>query len=489
MYIGIDLGTSAVKVVLVDHDGHSVAEADAPLDVQRPQPLYSEQDPHAWWEAVQAAVGQLKATKPAELAAVQGIGLSGQMHGAVLLDKKGAVLRPAILWNDGRCASQCAELEESVPELRSVTGNIAMPGFTAPKLLWVRQHEPEIHERIAKVLLPKDYVRYRMTGEFASDMSDSAGTLWLDVKRRTWFDAALDACGLDRSHMPTLHEGTEISGTLNPSIAAEWGMGEVPVAGGGGDNAAGAIGAGVIQPGQAFLSLGTSGVYFVVCETYQPNPDEGVHTFCHSIPKMWHQMSVILSAASCLTWVAKLTGAESEGALLEEAEHEATSGTTSDGNLTFLPYLSGERTPHNDPNARGVFFGMTHETSRADFAQAVLEGVAFAFVDGQDALLHAGTPIGEVSVIGGGARSAYWGRILASALQRPLVYREGGALGPAFGAARLARISVSGEAVEEVCTQPVISQIIEPDPGLVERYTEKLITFRKLYRDVRASFS
>jgi xylulokinase len=320
-------------------------------------------------------------------------------------------------------------------------------------------------------------------------MSDSAGTLWLDVKRRTWFDAALDACGLDRSHMPTLHEGTEISGTLNPRIAAEWGMGEVPVAGGGGDNAAGAIGAGVIQPGQAFLSLGTSGVYFVACESYQPNPDEGVHTFCHAIPKMWNQMSVILSAASCLTWVTKLTGAKSEGALLEEVERETASGTSTGGNLTFLPYLSGERTPHNDPNARGVFFGMTHETSRVDFAQAVLEGVAFAFVDGQDALLHAGTPIGEVSVIGGGARSAYWGRILASALQRPLVYREGGALGPAFGAARLARIAVSGEAVEAVCTQPVISQVIEPDPGLVESYTEKLATFRKLYRDLKASFS
>ena len=488
MFLGVDLGTSAVKAVLVDEGGEVVAQASSPLDVSRPKPLWSEQDPQAWWDAVTGAIQRLKATHPDELGATQAIGLSGQMHGATLLDASDEVLRPAILWNDGRSGAECEELEAAVPNAREITGNIAMPGFTAPKLLWVRRHEPEVFDRVAKVLLPKDYVRLRMTGEYASDMSDSAGTLWLDVAKRDWAGPMLTACGLTEAHMPRLFEGSESTGTLRPELARAWGMGPVPVAGGGGDNAAGAVGVGVIQAAQAFLSLGTSGVYFVADDAYRPNPEGAVHTFCHALPGRWHQMAVILSAASCLSWVAALTGAKDEAALLAELEQVYTSSYEFDDHLIFLPYLSGERTPHNDPNAKGVFFGMTHATGRVDLAKAVLEGVAFAFADGQQALLEAGTAIDEVTVIGGGARSGFWGRILASVLGRPLVYRSGGEVGPAYGAARLARLAVTGESPETVCTSPPIAHVIEPDGELHERYRAHLHTYRRVYSDLRATF-
>lgn len=489
MYLGIDLGTSAVKALLLARDGSVVAQADSPLEVSRPHALWSEQDPETWWNAVNDAVSQIRQAKPDALAAVRAVGLSGQMHGATLLDADDTVLRPAILWNDGRSGEECTELEAAVPDARTLTGNIAMPGFTAPKLLWVRKHEPEVFEKVAKVLLPKDYVRLRMTGDYVSDKSDSAGTLWLDVAGRDWSDTMLEACGLDRSHMPALVEGSESSGILRGEVASAWGMDAVPVAGGGGDNAAGAVGVGVVQPGQAFLSLGTSGVYFVASDTYRPNPDGAVHTFCHALPDAWHQMAVILSAASCLSWVTALTGAESEASLLEEVEAAQSQGNASGDRTLFLPYLSGERTPHNDPHAKGVFFGMGHNTNRADLAKAVLEGVAYAFADGQDALLAAGTTIDEVTVIGGGARSRFWGEIIASVLNRPLTYRSGGELGPAFGAARLARLAVTGEPVEEVCTMPPIAEVVEPNEAWRGRYTDGLQTYRRIYRDLKDAFS
>ncbi len=483
MYLGIDLGTSAVKVVLVDDAGGLVGQADAPLDVFRPHPLWSEQDPYDWWDAINAAVLTLKSNHPTELNAVRGIGLSGQMHGATLLDSHNDPIRPAILWNDGRSGEACAELETAVPDSRTITGNVAMPGFTAPKLVWLREHEPEAFAKVAKVLLPKDYLRLRMTGEFASDMSDSAGTLWMDVAHRRWSEAMLEATGLNISHMPKLYEGVEPTGNLTPEVAAQWGMNEVPVAAGGGDNAAGAVGAGVISPGDAFLSLGTSGVYFVAGETYRSNPEGGVHAFCHCLPDTWHEMSVILSAASCLSWVTGLTGADNEGALLLEAE-DHYDGSGPDG-LVFLPYLSGERTPHNNPRAKGMFFGLTHETARDSLCQAVVEGVAFAFADAQQALENAGSAINEVSVIGGGSRSVYWGRILAAVLGRPLNFREEGAVGPAFGAARLARLCVTNESPETVCTAPPVEEVIEPEAELASRLAPKLETYRQLYTDTK----
>lgn len=486
MYLGIDLGTSAVKAVLVDDNDTIIDQASAPLDVSRPQALWSEQDPAHWWQATNDAVIALKDRRPVEMQDVKAVGLSGQMHGATLLDTNNEVLRPAILWNDGRSGQECTELEAAVPNSRAITGNIAMPGFTAPKIAWVRKHEPEIFNKIAKVLLPKDYLRYLMTHEFAGEMSDAAGTLWLDVANRCWSEDMLAGTGLNLSHMPKLYEGTEATGNLMPAVAEAWGMHEVPVAGGAGDQAAGAVGAGVTQPGEAFLSLGTSGVYFTSGAQYNPNPEGGVHAFCHAIPNTWHEMSVILSAASCLSWVTVLTGAENESELMAEIEAHYTGSADSD--LIFLPYLSGERTPHNDPNAKGVFFGMTHETDRAALGQAVLEGVAFAFADGQQSLIDAGTKIDTISVIGGGARSAYWGKILASILDRPLTYRKEAEVGPAFGAARLARLAITQENPQKLCTAPEVSHTVQPDPDLREKLSKKLAKFRKLYSLLKDEF-
>jgi xylulokinase len=481
MYMGIDIGTSAVKAVVIDDSGAVLEQATAPLSVSRPHPLWSEQNPDDWWSATNIAVSALNAPLRK---AVRAVGLSGQMHGATLLDHRQRALRPAILWNDGRSARQCIELESRVADMRQITGNCAMPGFTAPKLLWVRQHEPEIFAQIATVLLPKDYVRLRMTGDTASDMSDSAGTLWLDVARRRWSEAMLAATGLGQAHMPTLFEGSDIAGSLRADCAEAWGMARVPVAAGGGDNAAGAIGVGVVRPGEAFLSLGTSGVLFLANDGYRPNPEGGVHTFCHAVPKHWHQMSVILSAASCVDWAARLCGLADPGVLFELAEAR---NRPADSEI-FLPYLSGERTPHNDPLAKGVLFGLTHESGPAAIAQAVLEGVAFAFRDGLDALLASGAAIESISVIGGGARSAYWGRILSSALRRPLTYRDAGTVGPAYGAARLARMGAEQASIEEVCTPPRVLHVAEPDDRLSDLYSQRIGRFRNLYRHLKGSF-
>ena len=358
------------------------------------------------------------------------MGLSGQMHGATLLDAADKPLRPAILWNDGRSEQQCATLEKAEPRAREITGNIAMPGFTAPKLVWVRENEPAVFKDTRCVLLPKDYVRLLMTGEKASDCSDAAGTLWVDVAKRNWSPEMLAATGLNESHMPRL---VRRLGRHRARCARKWPRTgawiAVPVAGGGGDNAAGAAGIGVIKPGDAFLSLGTSGVLFLVTPKFLPNPAKAVHAFCHCLPGVWHQMSVMLSAASCVDWAVKLTGTKDAAELLSKVEKRAA---RSMGPEIFLPYLSGERTPHNDPQARGVLFGLNHDSDAAAIGQAVLEGVAFAFADGLDVLIEAGATIDKISVIGGGARSMWWGGVLAAALKRPLIYRDASEVGPAL---------------------------------------------------------
>ncbi|MBW2288828.1 MAG: xylulokinase [Deltaproteobacteria bacterium] len=484
MFLGIDLGTSAVKVLLLDADDGVVAEASAPLTIQRPRPLWSEQDPDSWWRATEGAIAALRERVPGGIAGVSAIGLSGQMHGATLLADDDRPLRPAILWNDGRSAAECEELEQRVPTSRKLTGNLAMPGFTAPKLYWVARNEPDVFRRIAKVLLPKDFVRLRMTGESATDLSDASGTLWLDVAERRWAPELIEACGLSQQAMPTLFEGPEVTGRLRQEVAAAWGCDRVPVIAGAGDQAAGAIGAGVIARGRALLSLGTSGVYFVADDAFRPNPERAVHAFCHALPGTWHQMAVMLSAASCVSWVARVSGAKSEAALLDEI---AASDRPSE-RLLFLPYLSGERTPHNDPRATGAFIGIDHETDRAALGRAVLEGVAFAFADAEAALRDAGSRIDGVSVIGGGAQSPFWGRILASVLDRPLVYRRGAAVGPALGAARLAQMGVTGEAPDRVCSEPPEDFVAEPELGLVDHYRERLPHFQTLYANLSESF-
>lgn len=479
MYLGIDIGTSAVKAVILDSAGAVVSEAASGLGVMRPHPLWSEQKPEDWWQAVNAAVLAL----PANLrVAVEAIGLAGQMHGAVVLDRADKPLRPAILWNDGRSFQECAKLEARCPQSRALTGNAAMPGFTAPKFLWLQRHEPDIAARTVKILLPKDYVRLCMTGAHATDVSDASGTLWLDVGKRAWSADMLAACGLDESHMPSLHEGCAVTGSLRPAIAAAWGMRPVPVAAGGGDNAAGAIGCGATHPGDAFLSLGTSGVLFIVNERFSPAPERGAHAFCHALPALWHQMAVLLSAGASLTWIAGAIGAgDVDGALAL-----ARQGAPFSGGEIFLPYLSGERTPHNDPKATGVLFGLTQDSGPGALVRAVLEGVAFAFADGLSVLEEAGQTVDRLTLIGGGARSLTWAQILATALGKALVLGEDAHVGPAFGAARLARMAATGSLGPDG-TAP--TRLVAPDPALKSRMEEKYARFRALYPALKASFA
>ena len=480
MYLGIDLGTSEVKALLLDSGGRIVGQAGAPLEVSRPHPLWSEQEPVDWRRAMDLAVAKLRGAHPAQFAEVRAIGLSGQMHGAVLLGEQDEVLRPAILWNDGRSHAECAELTERAPNLHAIAGNLAMPGFTAPKLLWVRKHEPALFAQLRTVLLPKDYLRLVLSGEKVSDPSDAAGTLWLDVAARDWSDELLAACDLTRAQMPRLVESSEVSGFLRPQIAKAWGLGpEVAISGGAGDNAASAIGIGATQPGDGFLSLGTSGVLFVVNDRYRPNPASAVHAFCHALPGRWHQMSVMLSAASCLKWFVQIGGATDEAALL--AELAAVPAEALHDAPLFLPYLAGERTPHNNPFAKGGFHDMTHETTRAHCTYAVLEGVTFGLCDGLAALQEADTEVQRLYLVGGGARSGYWAQLLADALNVEILVSAGSDAGGALGAARLGWLAAGG-AEAQVCAKPDVAARYAPDPARHAHLQRRLARFRELYR-------
>lgn len=481
MYLGIDIGTSSVKTVLIDDRGRLAGSTTAPLSIDRPHPLWSEQNPSDWWAATNIAVAGLDLSLRSK---VQAIGLTGQMHGATLLDQTLTPLRPAILWNDGRSHQECQDLTEDEPAFVSHGGNLVMPGFTAPKLAWVKRHEPDIFAQIAKVLLPKDYVRLKMTGELATDASDAAGTLWMDVGSRCWHPPLLQACGLDQDHMPPIFEGPQITGQLRRDAAEAWGMSQVPVLAGGSDNAAGALGAGAVDEGDALLSLGTSGVVFVASRSFRSNPASAVHAFCHALPERWHLMSVMLSAASCLDWACGITGLENPETLIATAEADAPVG----GQEVFLPYLSGERTPHNNPHATGTLLGMTHNTTAAHIAQAVLEGVAFGMADGFDALLGADIDVNAISVIGGGSKSSHWGRILANVLKRPLVYRDGAATGPAFGAARLARYAITGDTINDAFAAPEVLNVIEPHEPEADLLAEKRARYQSMYQALKQEF-
>lgn len=484
MYIGIDLGTSGVKVILLGEQGEVLASKTEPLTVSRPHPLWSEQDPEHWWQATDRAMKALSGSH--SLSQVKALGIAGQMHGATLLDSQQQVLRPAILWNDGRSGAECALLEASVDDSRQITGNLMMPGFTAPKLLWVERHEPEVFAKIDKVLLPKDYLRLRMTGEFASDMSDAAGTMWLDVAKRDWSDILLAACHLSRQQMPALFEGSEITGNLKAEVAKAWNMPAVPVVAGGGDNAAGAIGVGIVEANQAMLSLGTSGVYFAVSEGFLSQPESAVHSFCHALPNRWHLMSVMLSAASCLDWAARLTGLDNVPALIAAAEQANEEADV----VWFLPYLSGERTPHNNPQAKGVFFGLTHQHGPAELARAVLEGVGYALAEGMDVVHSCGISPQSVTLIGGGARSPWWRQMLADISGQTLDYRTGGDVGPALGAARLAQIALSpGKALASFLPQLPLEQQHQPNNARHQLYTERRKVFKQIYQQLKPLMS
>ena len=484
MYLGIDLGTSGVKAMLIDAGQKVIGSASGKeVETSRPHPGWSEQDPADWIRATEEAVAALRVAHPAEFSAVRGIGLSGHMHGATLLDADDKVLRPCIMWNDTRSHREAAALDAD-PRFRKITGNIVFPGFTAPKLAWVKGNEPDTFARVRRVLLPKDYLRVWLAGEHLSDMSDSAGTAWLDTGARKWSADLLAATGLEERQMPGLVEGTESAGILRSELAAKWGLGEgVVIAGGAGDNAASACGMGTVREGTAFVSLGTSGVLFAANASYLPNPQSAVHAFCHALPDTWHQMGVILSATDALNWHSRVTGASAA-----DLTNELGDTLKAPSSVTFLPYLSGERTPHNDAAIRGAFLGLGHESGRAVLTQAVLEGVSFAIRDSLEALKSAGTSLSRVTAIGGGSRSRYWLKSIATALNLPVDLPADGDFGAAFGAARLGLIAATGANPTAVLTAPATAATIEPETAIRAAYEDAYQRYRRLYPAIRAAY-
>ncbi len=475
-YLGLDLGTSGLRGLLTDGSGSVLASAEADYDVSRPLHGWSEQDPADWIMALDQVMVALQKAAPNAMAGVQGIGVAGHMHGAVLLDKTGDVLRPCILWNDTRSFAEAAELD-TIDQVRAVSGNIVFPGFTAPKLMWVHRHEPDIFEAIEKVLLPAAYLNFYLTGAYVGDLSDAAGTSWLDTGARNWSDTMLAASGMHHTHMPRLVEGSEPAAPLRDSLANKWSLPKgIIVAGGAGDNAAAACGVGALNEGDGFVSLGTSGVVLAARDHYAPDPATAVHTFCHAVPGRWYQMGVILAATDCLNWLSRQIG---------QSPASLTNGLGDDlgppVSLQFLPYLSGERTPHNDSRIRGAFVGLDVAHTPHDLTRAVLQGVSFALADSLDALTATGADLQRLIAIGGGSDSKLWLQMLATVLNLPIDVPEKGEFGAAMGAARLAICAATGANPDTVMTKPTIAQTIMPNADLTDAYAKRRETWAKIY--------
>jgi xylulokinase len=435
---------------------------------------WSEQNPDDWFTACAAAIAGLGV----DLTGVLGIGLSGHMHGATLIGRDGHALRPCMLWNDTRASVEAAEMDGD-PAWRAVTGNIVFPGFTAPKVEWVRRNAPEAFAQIDKVLLPKDALRFWLTGDAVSDMSDASGTSWLDMGKRDWSDDLLAKSGLTRAQMPTLVEGSAVSGTLIGSIAGKLGLpAGIPVAGGAGDNAASAIGMGVVKPGQAFVSLGTSGVLFAATPAYAAAPESALHSFCHALPGLWHQMGVILSATDALNWLASVLNVQAQALTADLGTLQAP------GRTIFMPYLGGERTPHNDAQIRAGFLHLGHATDRTAMTRAVMEGVTHALRDSFDAMTQTGTQIDSLIAVGGGSKSDYWLKAIATSLNMPIQLPAAGDFGAALGAARLGRMAATGEGAA-LAVPPPISRLIEPDPSLIHAFADAHARYSETYRAVK----
>jgi xylulokinase len=469
-FVGLDVGTTGVKALRLSPEGEVLARAERGYPLSIPQPGWAEQDPEDWWRAAEAALADVGA------ADADGIGLTGQMHGLVVLDERERVLRPAILWNDQRTASECAEIEARVGlhDLVRLSGNRALPGFTAPKLLWLRRHEPEAYARIAHVLLPKDYVRLRLTGGRATDVSDASGTLLLDVADRRWSEALLAALEVPADWLPDVVESPSVSGETRDGV---------PVAAGAGDQAAGALGVGVDRPGPLSIVLGTSGVVFAALPGYAADPEGRVHAFCHAVPGGWHAMGVMLSAAGSLAWFREAAAPE---ASYETLVRETENWPPGAEGLTFLPYLAGERTPHVDPAARGAFVGLTLRHDRGALVRAVLEGVAFGLRDSLELLRSLGVDAEVARASGGGARSDVWLRIVASVLGVPLE-RTASEEGAAFGAALLGGVAggVFADVHEAVSDTVRITRRIDPVAEWAEEYGAAYDRFRSLYPALR----
>jgi xylulokinase len=484
--LGIDVSTTGVKALVIDGDGAIVASFTSPLHLSNPRPLWSEQHPHDWWEAaINSIQNVLCQTNANDIAA---IGLTGQMHGLVLLDDTGVALRPAILWNDQRCAEECDEIRERVGNERliQISGNDVVTGFTAPKILWIRNHEREVYERARHVLLPKDYLRYKLTSEYAMDKADGSGTLLFDLKKRDWSSEVLDALSIPRTWLPTTFEGPEITGRITRDAAAATGLLEgTAVIAGGGDQSAQAVGVGAIRPGVLAVTLGTSGVVFAATETPLIESHGRLHAFCHAVPDRWHLMGVMLSAAGSLQWY---RDALCPNISFDELVNEASQVPAGSEGLLFLPYLCGERTPHPDPLARASFVGLTNRHTRAHLTRAVLEGVAFGLKDIFSLMQNVGMrEIDQVRVSGGGAKSSVWRQILADVLESELVTvntTEGGA----YGAALLAGVAASvWPNVDTACAQTIrVSDRIEPNMANVSRYAEMYRQYQSLYPALRS---
>jgi len=484
--LGIDVSTTGVKALVIDGDGAIVESFTSPLHLSNPRPLWSEQHPHDWWDAAINSIQHvLRETSANDIAA---IGLTGQMHGLVLLDDAGVVLRPAILWNDQRCAEECDEIRERVGKERliQISGNDAVTGFTAPKILWVRNHEREAYERASHVLLPKDYLRYKLTGEYAMDKADGSGTLLFDLNKRDWSSEVLDALSISHTWLPTTFEGPEITGRITRDAAAATGLREgTDVVAGGGDQSAQAVGVGAIRPGVLAVTLGTSGVVFAATETPLVESQGRLHAFCHAVPDRWHLMGVMLSAAGSLQWY---RDAVCPNISFEELVNEASQVPAGSEGLLFLPYLCGERTPHPDPLARGSFVGLTNRHSRAHLTRAVLEGVAFGLKDIFSLMQNVGMrEVNQVRVSGGGAKSKVWRQILADVLESELV-TVNTTEGAAYGAALLAGVAAGvWPNVDAACAQTIrVSDRIEPNITNVSRYAEMYRQYQSLYPALRS---
>jgi xylulokinase len=490
VFLGIDVSTTASKALLIDEKGEVLGTASHAHTLQTSKPLWSEQDPKEWWQAVSASIHAALEKAGIGGEVISAVGLTGQMHGLVLLDEAGEVLRPAILWNDGRTQSQCDEIHARVGKEKfiQVTGNIALTGFTAPKILWVKENEPEVYSRARHVLLPKDYIRYRLTGEYAMDKADGSGTVLFDLRARCWSEEVLAALDIPGKWMPPTFEGPEFTGKVTAEAAAATGLKSgTPVAAGGGDQAAQAVGVGAVKPGVVSLAVGTSGVVFATTPTALIEPEGRLHAFCHAVPGMWHFMGVMLSAAGSLQWYRDTLA---PGVSFDDLLLEAESVPAGSEGLQFLPYLSGERTPYADPLARGAWIGLTLRHARGHLTRAVLEGVSYGLKDGFALIQNAG--LGEIRQIrasGGGVKSVLWRQILASILEAELV-TVNTTEGAAFGSALLAGVGAGAwKDVPTACDQIIkITNITSPDPSQVEAYRKAYPRYRQLYQSLKPSF-
>ena len=476
MFLGIDIGTSGVKAVLIDENDRALAEANAPLVVQRPHPLWSEQDPEAWWNATERVLDEIAAHHRGLMSGVRAMGLSGQMLGVTLLDGAERPLRPAMLWNDGRAGAECGTLEVTIPGFADLVGCRAMPGFPAPKLLWLSRREPSTLAQARRVLLTKDYVRLKLSGEAVTDLADGSATLLMDTREGAWSDTIASTCGITTAMLPRIVGSGAISATLRSEHSDRWGLPRgLPIAGGAGDNMCGAVGAGVVRRGQAFISLGTSGVYFVANDRFVPALSGGMHTHRHAVPELFAQHGVVLSAASALTWIARLLGKTRIDQFIAEI---GSADLDPDQVPIFTPYLGGERTPHNDPHATGTFSKLRFTTSPLHLGRAVLDGVALALADCHDALLADQAPIQDVALIGGGSRSRFWAEIIATVIGQTLRLPGNAAFGPALGAARLARAAVGGPLI---LPKGESETVIAPRAEWRDAYLRKREVFRNQY--------